>query len=163
MDENMTWLANVLGLVVNTQGLPTTISTSRRDPTRARIEVHSVRTAVKRGALGLPEPLIVVVLTQRRAGFFDEAKQAAMDKSPYAWDDGGLDFKYRAGCTLLIDPEQMQIRRVIRTPGNIASDGELKRMRRYLLDGLTPPNAFAGSAMRLGDAEPFAFLHSHVG
>jgi len=162
MDENMTWLANVLGLVVSTQGYPMTISASNRDPSRARIEIHSVRTAVKRGALGLPEPHIVVVVTQWRAGFFDPKQQADMDQQPRAWDSY-RDFKYRAGCTLLIDPEQMQIRRVIRTPGSVANDDELERMRHYLLDGLLPPDAFAGIAKRLTDAEPFAFLHSHVG
>jgi hypothetical protein len=37
-------------------------------------------------------------------------------------------------------------------------------MRRYLLDGLTPPDAFQGVAGRLGEsAEPFALLHAHRG
>ena len=71
---------------------------------------------------------------------------------PGAWDDPERDFKYRAGCTLLIDPEEMQIRRVIRTPGTVADDDELDRMRRYLLDGLTPPNAFAPVAERFAQA-----------
>jgi hypothetical protein len=53
---------------------------------------------------------------------------------------------------------------VIRTPGTVADDGELARMRRYLLDGLTPVDAFAPIAARLGDtAEPFALLHAHAG
>jgi hypothetical protein len=58
----------------------------------------------------------------------------------------------------------MEIRRVIRTPGTVANDDELDRMRRYLLDGLTPPDAFQGIAGRFGgNTEPFAFLHSHEG
>ncbi|MDW9593543.1 hypothetical protein GOA63_15145 [Sinorhizobium meliloti] len=163
MDESLTWLAEVLGLVVHTQDLPKTISARRKDPARANIEIHSVRTALKRGPLGLPEPHMIVVVTQWRAGFFDIGKQRAMDQTPDGWADPKRDFKYRAGCTLLMDPEQMKLRRVIRTPGTVADEDELQRMRRYLLRGLTPPNAFDGATKRLGDAEPFAFLHSHVG
>ena len=106
---------------------------------------------MKRGALGWPEQHMVVVVTQWRAGFFDKGKQKEKDQQPGAWDDPERDFNYRAGCTLLIDPEGMQIRRVIRTPGTVADDDELDRMRRYLLDGLTPPNAFAPVAERFSD------------
>jgi hypothetical protein len=161
MDEDMSWLSLALGLVVDIDGLPMTIS-SRKG--RASIEVHSVRTAMKQGALGWPEQHMVVVLTQGRAGFFDKEKQKAKDQIPNSANDPERDFKYRAGCTLLIDPEEMKIRRVIRTPGTVADDNELDRMRDYLLRGLTPPDAFAPVAARFGaSAEPFAFLHSHSG
>jgi hypothetical protein len=164
MGEDGTWLADALGLVVNTSGLPMTISAKKSDPSRANIEIHSVRTAMKRSALGWPEPHMVVVVTQWRAGFFDRKKQADMDKQVRASAHPERDFKYRSGCTLLIDPEKMRIRRVIRTPGTVADDGELERMRRYLLDGLAPPNAFMGVAERFKEStEPFAFLHSHAG
>lgn len=87
-----------------------------------------------------------------------------MDETPGSWNDPKPDFKYRAGCTLLIDPERTQIKRVVRTPGTVADDGELNRMRNYLLRGLDPPNAFAGVGERLRPtAEPFAFLHAHMG
>jgi hypothetical protein len=162
MDEDWAWLSRALGLVVEVGSLPMTIAASHGN--RANIEVHSVRTAMKQGVLGWPEQHMVVVLTQWRAGYFDKGKQQTKDQEPGAWSDEALDFKYRAGCTLLIDPEGMQIRRVIRTPGTVADDDELDRMRRYLLGGLTPPNAFAGVGERFGDkAEPFAFLHSHAG
>ena len=162
LDEDWAWLARALGLVVEVGNIKTI--SAGRDPSRAAIEIHSVRTAMKRGALGFPEPHMVVVVTQRRAGFFDKGKQQEMDETPGAFNDLTLDFKYRAGCTLLIDPEKMEIRRVIRTPGTVADDDELDRMRRYLLDGLTPPDAFQGVTGRLADtAEPFAMLHSHAG
>jgi hypothetical protein len=104
---------------------------------------------------------MVVVVTQWRAGFLDKEKQKARDQEAGAWADPERDFKYRTGCTLLIDPEQMQIRRVIRTPGTVDEDDGLDRMRSYLLNGLTPTNAFAGVAARLSaSAEPFALLHS---
>lgn len=161
MDEDVIWLSLALGLVVDMYSQPMTIA-SRNG--RARIEVHSVRTAMKQGELGWPEPHMVVVLTQWRAGYFDEVKQRANDTAMNAADDGNCDFKYRAGCTLLIDPQEMQIRRVIRTPGTVADDEELNRMRTYLLEGLVPSNAFAPVKERFGDsAEPFAFLHSHRG
>jgi hypothetical protein len=75
-----------------------------------------------------------------------------MGKQPNAWAHPERDFKYRAGCTLRIDPEKTQIRRVIRTPGTVADDGELERMRRYLLDGFAPPNAFMGVAERFKES-----------
>jgi len=161
MDEDLAWLSLALGLVVDVAGLPTTISARNG---RANIEVHSVRTAIKQGPLGWPEQHMVVVLTQWRAGFFDKDKQQAKDQLPGAFNDPERDFKYRAGCTLLIDPEEMQIRRVIRTPGTVADQDELSRMRDYLLGGLTPPDAFAPVTDRFAaNAEPFAFLHSHGG
>jgi hypothetical protein len=161
MDEDLAWLSLALGLVVDVGGLPMTISAKN---SRANIEVHSVRTAIKQGALGWPEQHMVVVLTQWRAGFFDKDKQNAKDQLPGAFNDPERDFKYRAGCTLLIDPEEKQIRRVIRTPGTVADQDELNRMRDYLLGGLTPPDAFAPVTDRfVANAEPFAFLHSHGG
>jgi hypothetical protein len=119
---------------------------------------------MKQGALGWPEPHMVVVLTQGRAGYFDKKMQKAKDQTPNSANDPDRDFKYRAGCTLLIDPQEMLIRRVIRTPGTVADEDELDRMRNYLLEGLAPPNAFAPVSERFGaSAEPFAFLHSHGG
>jgi hypothetical protein len=164
MAEDWSWLARALGLIVDVSSLPKTISASMRNPNRANVEIHSVRTAMKRGPLGFPEQHIVVVVTQWRAGFLDVGKQQAIDQQPGGWNALDRDFKYRAGCTLLIEPDEMGIRRVIRTPGNVADEDELNRMRRYLLDGLTPANAFAPIIERLGDAaEPFALLHSHAG
>ncbi len=161
IDEDLAWLSLALGLVVDIDGLPMTISSKG---TRANIEVHSVRTAIKQGPLGWPERHMVVVLTQWRAGFFDKDKQKAKDQLAGSFNDPERDFKYRAGCTLLIDPEEMQIRRVIRTPGTVADEDELNRMREYLLGGLTPPDAFAPVTNRFAaNAEPFAFLHSHGG
>ena len=161
MDEDLTWLSLALGLVVDVDGLPMTIC-SRNG--RASIEVHSVRTAMKQGALGWPEQHMVVVLTQWRAGYFDKEIQKVWDQTRNSAHDSNHDFKYRAGCTLLIDPQEMQIRRVIRTPGTVADEDELDRMRSYLLEGLAPPNAFAPVSERyMASAEPFAFLHSHGG
>jgi hypothetical protein len=118
---------------------------------------------MKRGPLGWPEKHLVVVVTQARAGYFDKKKQDDVDAAPDPWKQEP-DFKYRAGSTLLIDPERTQIRRVVRTPGTVADERELDRMRTYLVRGLAPPNAFAGVDSRFRPtAEPFAFLHSQFG
>jgi hypothetical protein len=78
------------------------------------------------------------------------------------------DFTYRAGCTFLINPENKEIRWVMRTAGTIKDDSELDRMRRYLGGGRLPNrNEFAVSdpeTMGLqsgsrGRDEPFALLH----
>jgi hypothetical protein len=164
LDEDWRWMADALGLVVEVGNLPKTISARAYDQNQANVEIHAVRTAMKRGALGWPEQHMVVAVTQWRAGFFDKGKQSAKDQQPGAWNDPDRDFKYRAGCTLLIDPQEMLIRRVIRTPGAVDNDDELDRMRHYLLNGLSPPDAFAPVAARFGAAaEPFALLHSQGG
>lgn len=159
--ENLTILVDVLGLVVDIRDRPATISANRKTG-RARIEVHSLRTAQKRGPLGWSEPHLVAVVTQWRAGFFDTGTQADMER-PGAWDGVTCDFKYRAGCTLLLDPVNMEIRRIIRTPADVADKAEFERLRKYLLTGLSPPNAFAGPEQRLAaGAEPFGLLHAHM-
>jgi hypothetical protein len=164
LDEDWKWMADALGLVVQVGNLPKTISAHSYDHNQANVEIHAVRTAMKRGPLGFPEQHMVVAVTQWRAGFLDKDTQTAKDQQPGAWNDPERDFKYRAGCTLLIDPQEMLIRRVIRTPGTVDNDDELDRMRHYLLNGLSPPDAFAPVAARFSaSAEPFALLHSHGG
>ena len=161
LDEDAEWLANCLGLVVTRSSLPMTI---RQRDGRPLVEIHSVRTVMKRGPLGWPEKHLVVVVTQTRIGYFDTETQVQKDAIPDAWKDPQPDFKYRAGCTLLIDPERTQIKRVVRTPGTVADEREFDRLRSYFVRGLEPPNAFDGAAARLKpDAEPFALLHSRFG
>jgi hypothetical protein len=164
LDEDWRWMADALGLVVQVGNLPKTISARSYDHNQANVEIHAVRTAMKRGPLGWPEQHMVVAVTQWRAGFLDKDRQKAKDQQPGAWNDPERDFQYRAGCTLLIDPQEMLIRRVIRTPGTVDNEDELDRMRHYLLNGLSPPDAFAPVAARFSaSAEPFALLHSHGG
>lgn len=166
MNKEWTSLSNALGIVVdlNQHQLRKTIAPRTSNLKQAKVEIHAVRTAMKRGELGWPEQHMVVVVTQWRAGYFDKDKQKRADEKGADWKKRDWDFKYRAGCTLLMDAAEMRIRRVIRTPGTVADDDELNLMRRYLLDGLSPPDAFAGVTARLAaGAEPFAFLHSHAG
>ena len=115
-------------------------------------------------AKGATANVLVVEITQRRRGYFDPVKQKEMDgRRSIPRDDKG-DFRYRAGCTLLIDPVSMTVRRVIRTAGTIADDAELERQRRFLVEGgLEPDNAYSAAASVLGSKEPFAVLHRHGG
>ncbi len=131
------------------------------------IEVHSVRPAIRRTAYGGPRTHLVVEITQRRRGYFDRKKQRAIDGGEIPLENDKPDFKYRAGCTLLIDPSSQQVRRVMRTVGDVADDKQLERVRRFRLgEGNATANAFdAGVADRFGvqrhgmRSEPFALLH----
>lgn len=127
---------------------------------RVAVEVHSVRTALRRNSRGGLVTDLIVEITQRRRGYFDPKDQQQEDGPDRPAKAQKHDFVYRAGCTLLIDYRNMEVRRVIRTPGTINDDGELERVRRFLVEGgLPPPNAFDG-AHGVGDAkEPFALLH----
>jgi hypothetical protein len=148
-----------IGLVVDEHNPPPTVFRSRSTGDIA-VEVHSVRTALRRSPRGATVSDLVVEITQRRRGYFDPAVQKQKDApgSPEPADSG--DFKYRAGCTLLINPVTMEVRRVIRTPGTIADDRQLERVRRFLTEGgLEPANAFYRARDIVNAREPFALLH----
>lgn len=104
------------------------------------LEVHSVRPARREGPDGYTVTDLVAVLTQTRE------EQAH-----------GIKFKYRGGCTLLIDLERKRIRYAIIK--SIHSESRLKRQKDYLFGDT------AGSLHSLyfdnpQDAEePFAVLH----
>lgn len=170
-------MVRAFGLVLD-DARPTVCHTGIGPERRPSVEVHSVRWALRRGPRGESFTDLVVEITQRRRGYLDPAVQRQKDAAtqPESNDpsqtgtpketstdaerkeDEG-DFKYRAGCTLLIDPRNMQVRRVIRTRGDINDDDELERMRKYLTGGLEPNNAFNAGYAALKVKEPFALLH----
>ena len=154
-------LLPALGLVVDGEGIPLTVYRSRREPHLPSVEVHSVRTALRRSGRGATVTDLVVEITQRRRGYFDADVQRQKDVNGVAPKEV-CDFRYRAGCTLLIDPVTMDIRRVIRSPGTVTDNLELERMRRYLVEGgLAPDNAFWPAQAAFNASEPFAMLHRH--
>jgi hypothetical protein len=151
--------AGAAGIVLEPNRRRRTVFLSKRDPSQVAVEVHSVRTALRRTARGSTVTDLVVEITQRRRGYYDPAEQKRKDQQGVDARDSG-DFRYRAGCTLLIDPVTMSVRRVIRTAGTIDDNDELERQRRYLVDGgLTPANAYALATDALLTREPFALLH----
>ena len=148
-----------IGLVTDPNYTPPTVFRSKSGDDPA-VEVHSVRTSLRRGPRGSLLSDLVVEITQRRRGYYDPDKQKQLDAgAPLGPNERG-DFLYRAGCTLLMDPRTMNIRRVIRTPGTIADNAHLERVRRFLADGgLEPANAFAPARDTINSREPFALLH----
>jgi len=155
-------LAPAIGLVLDENNLPPTVF--RSGPSRqVAVEVHSVRTAVRRSPRGAPTTDLVVEITQRRRGYYDADKQKKLDEVGNLEPNDSGDFRYRAGCTLLINPTTMEVRRVIRTPGTIADNVQLERVRRFLTDGgLEPGNAFEFAHQAMNAREPFALVHSTV-
>ncbi len=124
------------------------------------VEVHSVRTALRRTTRGATVPHLVVEITQRRRGYYDADVQRDVDKGKVKLKDGDNgDFRYRAGCTLLIDPQTMAVRRVIRTAGAIDDNDQLERVRGFLTGELEPTNAFEKARAAMAAREPFALLH----
>ncbi|WP_339736179.1 hypothetical protein [uncultured Gimesia sp.] len=160
--------AELFGLVIIDSDAPPTVY--RNEQGEPAIEIHSVRPAMRRTIHGNTRADLVVEITQRRRGYFDRDKQAEMDRpqNKMARKKDG-EFKYRAGCTILIDPRTQEIRRVIRTPGTVTDNRELDRVRKFLLGengiignsfdaGLPVNESNNGNSLR---NEPFALLHDH--
>lgn len=164
-------LRKIIGIELDVAKVPMTVFASRRSKRNKQVavEVHSVRTALRRTARGGTATDLVVEITQRRHGYFDIKAQEAMDKSCVVCSDlasvqsqrDECDFIYRSGCTLLIDPGTMTVRRVIKTPGTIDDDVQLGRLRHFLQHGSAPADTFAPAQRSLGVEEPFAMLHRH--
>jgi hypothetical protein len=127
------------------------------------LEVHAVRMATRRGSRNQIEREYVVEVTQRRRGFLDPEKQTLEDTGKTV-ETGDGDFRFRRGCTLLIDARTFRIRRVIRTKGDITSDRELGKVRAFIHERQARPgNALDGG--RFGNPlndEDFAHLHRSV-
>lgn len=152
-------LAPAIGIVLD-QNAPPTVFRSRASGGMVAVEVHSVRSAVRRTPRGGTVTDFVVEITQRRRGYFDAAKQKEMDKPGQVHPPEELDdFRYRAGCTLLINSASMEVRRVIRTPGTISDNAQLEQMRQYLTGEFDPVNSFDSRVTALHAREPFALLH----
>jgi len=159
---------DALGLVTDKGTKPTVYRNKFGIPT---VEVHSVRTALRRDARGQTLTDIVVEVTQRRRGYFDAQAQKDADArtKPFPVNEDG-DFKFRTGCTIIIDGARNAIRHIIRTPGKVDDDKELEFVRAFLTgesDG--DVDSFDGQRQRSlqdrrkGFVEPFAMLHRHSG
>jgi hypothetical protein len=156
--------SKIFGLVTNEEDAPKTVYRGPHGPT---VEIHAARPALRRTAGGSVVTDLVLEATQRRRGYFDPAVQKKMDKVADPGDLTPPDFKYRTGCTIIIDPRTTRVRRVIRTSGTIADDHELDRVRKFLTgESGVVGNAFDANlpeSIRTEDRrdrdEPFALLH----
>ena len=126
------------------------------------LEVHSVRTARRPTQDGRTLLDLVVELVQRRRGYLDPDKQAEAEKlpadSPRWWTDFQPDFRFRGGCTLLIDSESGDVRYCILK--NITSETRLARQREFASARSPSLRAtYSPSAAGAQSREPFAMLH----
>ena len=152
---------SAFGLVAEPVPGKNTVYRSKSRPQEFAVSVQSVRSALRRSPRGGSQQVLVVEVTQRRRGYFDEERQKKMDSCTVLLPrEQNGDFKFRSGCTLLIDPKTMEVRRVIRNSGNITDDEALNEMRRYLTEKLRRANAFNGIDKVLYAKEPFALLHN---
>jgi hypothetical protein len=157
--------ARIFNLVIDPAKAPNTVT---RSASGISFEVHSARPSLRRTLSGALRTDLVVEITQTRDGYFDPNEQEKYDKGAKKPKGKHADFKYRAGSTIIIDPATQVVRRVIATPGTIADNNELTRVRRYLCGEFgNEGNAFdAGLAvsrqMQNSQArqEPFALLHT---
>lgn len=152
-----------MGIVIKADPNLQTIYRNRYDERFHSVEIHAVRVATRLGDRGWAVPDLVVEITQRRRGYFDDKEQKERDEDGKFGKKPHGDFKFRAGCTLLVNPATYEIRRVIRSAGAIDDDEALGQMRWYLMRGAEPPNAFASPSLIATAREPFALLHRHYG
>jgi hypothetical protein len=163
--------AGAFGLVLEDSNRDKPLRTIYRKDGKPTVEVHSVRTALRRDSRGAIKKDLVIEALQRRRGYFTEDEQDKADARQHAFDhDEDGDFKYRAGCTIVIDTAKHEFRYIIPTPGDVESKSQLGRVREFLTGDAGPgTNAFDGERTRSlresgyrGLDEPFALLHRHA-
>ncbi|MGE5141588.1 MAG: hypothetical protein ACM3JD_19145 [Rudaea sp.] len=135
-------------------------------------EIHSLRPARREGPDGQIVTDLVIEITQSKPGYFSEALQAKVDSgwpgkpSAHLGTGGPLqgakdkpppgDFRFRGGCTLLVDLNTTQVRYCIYK--RINSANRLARQRAFM-QGETGASL---NDLYFGDRdveEPFALLH----
>ncbi len=148
-----------LGLALGADALPTIYRGRDKLPS---LEVHSVRTARRPMQDGGTKLDLVVELVQRRRGYLSAERQAEADKlppdSPRFWDDFKADFRFRGGCTLLIDGETGNVRYCVLK--SITSESRLARQRAFASShGPSLRATYSPADSRSPVREPFALLH----
>lgn len=152
---------SAFGLTLDPRSKPTVYR--KRGGSEPTIEVHSVRLARRRGFRDGLVTDVVVELRQRRRGYFDPQVQADADRGKIDFSKVKRDFRFRRGCTLIIDPLTQQVRYAISTAGDVNDDVELERVRRFLTGQageIANPFYSRCSGADLDD-EHFAALHRH--
>jgi hypothetical protein len=155
-------LADALGLALGA-GAKSTIFRSKRDGLPA-LEVHSVRSARRPLQDGRTIVDFVLEMTQRRRGYLDPRKQERAEQLPpdapeWRAPEFRPDFKFRGGCTLLINSETGEVRYCV--VKGIRSDSRLARQRAFVTGASAPSlrSAYSPPSPGAHVAEPFALLH----
>ena len=120
-----------------------------------KFDVHSVRRCRRVGPDEQERIDVLIEVIQRRDGYIDEKDQAAADsgKPP----EGGPDFIFRGGATLIIDPRAGRVRYAIHK--SICNPTRFAAVRAY---SATHGGALGlrGNYFRDDDHNPFPHLHA---
>ena len=125
-----------------------------------RVEVHSVRPALRAGPDGQTRADLLIEITQRRGGYFDAKVQQQIDSGKTTGAGPPRpDFVFRGGCTLLIDMRTAEVRYAI--VKDVLSESRLGRQRAYLaqIAGDRALELTYCESTEAQGGEPFAVLH----
>lgn len=106
-------------------------------PDDFKFEVHQVRPVRRQAPGGKMRQDLLIQITQRRPGYFDEKRQAEenrryMTRGKAAPPDKKPDFWYRGGATFILDLESFEVHYVVEK--NVVRTGRLDRQRQFLTD-----------------------------
>ena len=130
----------------------------RKEQPDGAIEVHDVRPTFRSRPDGRPKVELLVMLTQRHMETL-----TGDDGKPIPRPDGEpTTYRFRGGCTLLIDPEYGSIRYAIAK--RVTSEGRRKRTEQFLRERVADLGETAFDQFRLRPSngrpvEPLAILH----
>jgi hypothetical protein len=124
-------------------------------PDGPKVEVHSIRPTRRVGPNGETIQDLVAEITQQRPMYFSEERE---QQDPQRQNP---DFKFRGGCTVLINVNGPRVRFRYCIVKNINSRFRPARQRAFLTGGSDASLAvtYFGSPLRGETKEPFAFLH----
>ena len=155
-------LLGSLGIIVDPKA-PASVWRSKGSNLPA-FEVHSVRTALRRGSKTNLVPDLVIEITQRRRGFFnmDDQKKADAGDPIKGRRKESCDFWFRRGCTLVVNQRARLVRWMAKTPGDICDDAEMDKVRSFLLGSTVDElDAFVGPIGPHKLTNQFAIVHRH--
>ena len=155
-------LLDHLGIVTDPKA-PASVWRTRGSKVPA-VEVHSVRTALRRGSKTNLVPDLVIEVTQRRRGFFsmDDQEKADAGLAITGRRKNQCDFWFRRGCTLLVNQRSREVRWMAKTSGDICNEDEFAKVRDFLLGStIDELDAFAGPVGPHQLTNQFAAVHRH--
>jgi hypothetical protein len=123
-----------------------------------KIEIHSVRATRRNGPDGQDQRQLIVEITQRRRGFFDEDAQTAAENSTAL--PAREDFIFRGGATLVFDLNKRKLIYAIRK--SITNTARLAEQRQFLIERpqfRLVSNYRDDRRSKNMSREPFAFAH----
>jgi hypothetical protein len=126
-----------------------------------KLEVHSVRPARRVGPDGQQRLDWIIEITQQRPAWFDAEAQAANEDEYYKAKGKRRelepDFRFRGGCTLVMDAETGEVRYAIYK--NVMSNHRLERERGFRGSSSNLYATYFADSDTDDVAEPFAMLH----